>query len=253
MTGDQVTGDQPSRGRVTLLGGGPGDPDLITVAGLRALRNADVIVYDRLVPMPLLDEARPGAELIEVGKVPRGPFTPQERINQILVEKASEGLDVVRFKGGDPFVFGRGGEEWIACREAGIEVSTIPGISSSIAAAELAGIPVTHRGVATGFTVVSGHVAPDDERNDIDWRGLATAGTTIVILMGVKNLPAITAELIDAGLDPSTPAAVIADAALPTMRSIVGTTAGIADDAAAAGIEPPAVCVIGAVAGLGLR
>ncbi|AQP49496.1 uroporphyrinogen-III C-methyltransferase [Tessaracoccus flavescens] len=239
-------------GRVTLLGGGPGDPDLITVAGLKALQRADVIVYDRLVPLALLDEAREGAELIEVGKVPRGPFTPQERINEILTEKATAGLDVVRFKGGDSFVFGRGGEEWLACQAAGIPVSIIPGVSSSIAAPELAGIPVTHRGVATGFTVVSGHVAPDDERNDVDWAGLATAGNTIVILMGVKNLPEITTALLDAGLDGGTPAAVVADAGLPTMTVLRSTAGAVAEAASQAGIRPPAVCVIGAVAGLGL-
>ncbi|GAA4905491.1 hypothetical protein GCM10025789_26020 [Tessaracoccus lubricantis] len=239
-------------GHVTLLGGGPGDPDLITVAGLKALQRADVIVYDRLVPLQLLDEARPGAELIEVGKVPRGEFTPQERINEILIEQASAGRDVVRFKGGDSFVFGRGGEEWLALQEAGIAVSIIPGISSSIAAAELAGIPVTHRGVATGFTVVSGHVGPGDERNDVAWDKLATAGTTIVILMGVKNLPEITGTLVSHGLPADTPAAVIADAGLPSMRVLRGDAAGIAALAAEAGIRPPAVTVLGNVVGLGI-
>lgn len=240
-------------GRVTLVGGGPGDPDLITVAGMKALQRADAIVYDRLVPLALLEEAKPGAELIEVGKVPRGPFTPQERINEILIEKASAGLDVVRFKGGDSFVFGRGGEEWLACQAAGIPVTVIPGITSSVAAAELAGIPVTHRGLATGFTVVSGHVAPDDERNDVDWANVATAGNTVVILMGVKFLPQITGAMIEAGLPPETPAAVIADAGLPSMRTIRGTATGIAAAALAAAIRPPAVCIVGAVAGLELE
>ncbi|MDO5677125.1 MAG: uroporphyrinogen-III C-methyltransferase [Propionibacteriaceae bacterium] len=239
-------------GRVTLLGGGPGDPDLITVAGLKALQRADVIVYDRLVPLPLLEEAKPGAELIEVGKVPRGPFTPQERINEILIEQASAGKDVVRFKGGDSFVFGRGGEEWLALQAVGIPVSIIPGISSSIAAAELAGIPVTHRGVSTGFTVVSGHVGPSDERNDVAWDKLATAGNTIVILMGVKNLPEITEALRGHGLAADTPAAVIADAALPTTRVLRGTMADIAQLAVDQDVQPPAVAVIGAVAGLGI-
>ena len=250
MTG-QDRGDATA-GRVTLLGGGPGDPELITVAGLKALRGADVIVYDRLVPLELLSEARADAELIEVGKVPRGPFTPQERINEILIGKALEGRDVVRFKGGDPFVFGRGGEEWLACRVAGVSVSVIPGVSSSIAAAELAGIPVTHRGISTGFTVVSGHVAPDDERNDVDWAGHAATGCTLVILMGVQNLPAITEKLIASGLDQTTPAAVIADAGLPTMRVTRASVATIAQEMREAGIAPPAVCVIGAVAGLEL-
>lgn len=247
-----MTGSDSGPGHVTLLGGGLGDPDLITVAGLRALRRADVIVYDRLAPLTLLAEARDDAELIEVGKMPRGPFTPQERINEILIDRALAGRDVVRFKGGDPFVFGRGGEEWLACREAGLDVSIIPGISSSIAAPELAGIPVTHRGISTGFTVVSGHLAPDDPRCDVDWPRIATLGTTIVILMGVQNLPAITQTLVASGLAPDTPAAVIADAGLTTMRVVRADVGGIGEAAASAGIGPPAVCVIGAVAGLDL-
>lgn len=239
-------------GRVTLLGGGLGDPDLITVAGLNAIRRADVIVYDRLAPLELLSEAKEGAELIEVGKVPRGAFTPQERINEILVEQASRGRDVVRFKGGDSFVFGRGGEEWLACQAAGVPVSIIPGVSSSIAAAELAGIPVTHRGLSTGFTVVSGHVGPEDPRNDVNWEEIAVAGTTIVILMGVKNLPQITRTMVAAGLPADTPAAVIADAGRPDMRVLRGEAATIASVAAEGEVRPPAVCVIGDVVGLGL-
>lgn len=240
-------------GHVTLLGGGLGDPELITIAGLNAIRRADAIVYDRLAPLELLSEAKEGAELIEVGKVPRGPYTPQERINEILIEQAKLGRDVVRFKGGDSFVFGRGGEEWLACQAAGIPVSIIPGVSSSIAAAELAGIPVTHRGLSTGFTVVSGHVGPDDPRNDVNWAEIAVAGTTIVILMGVKNLPQITSTMVAAGLPAQTPAAVIADAGRPDMRVVRGDAATIADIAAQADVKPPAVCVIGEVVGLGLR
>ena len=142
-------------GRVVLVGAGPGDPDLITVAGLKALRDADVIVTDRLVPEALLAEAGKDAEIIPVGKIPRGKFTPQERINEILVEQALAGRVVVRFKGGDPFVFGRGYEEWLACVAAGVPVSYVPGVSSSIAGAGLAGIPVTQRGITQGYTVVS--------------------------------------------------------------------------------------------------
>ncbi len=236
-------------GRVILVGAGPGDPDLITVAGLKALREADVIVTDRLVPLSLLDDVRDDAEIIEVGKIPRGEFTPQERINEILVEHATQGKTVVRFKGGDPFVFGRGFEEQLACQAAGLEVTYIPGISSSIAGAGLGGIPITHRGLTQGFTVVSGHVPPTDERSDIDWDHLATTGLSLVIMMGVLYLPQITARLIAAGLDPELPAAVVENAGLPNMRVIRDKAAEIAQTAIDEQVRPPAVTIIGKVAG----
>ena len=237
-------------GRVVLVGAGPGDPDLITVAGLKALRAADVVVTDRLVPTELLDELGDGVEVIHVGKVPRGDFTPQETINQLLVEHALAGRNVVRFKGGDPFVFGRGFEEWQACEQAGVPVSYVPGISSSIAGSGLAGIPVTHRGAVQGYAVVSGHVPPDDPRGSIDWDHLATSGLTIVVMMGVENLPRITERLIAAGLDPMTPAAVVENAGMSTMRTLRALVGDLAATAQQAGVQPPAITIIGEVAAL---
>lgn len=234
-------------GRVTLVGGGPGDPGLVTLAGAAALISADVVLTDHLAPSSLIRELNPDAEIIDVGKLPRGEFTPQETINARLIELAREGKDVVRFKGGDSFVFGRGGEEWLACTAAGVGVTVIPGVTSAVAVPELAGIPVTHRGITQGFAVISGHVTPDDPRNQANWASLATSGLTLVILMGVKSLPKITATLIAEGRDPETPAAVVADGGLPSQRRIDGTLATIANLAEAEGIAPPAVCVVGEV------
>lgn len=240
---------EPS-GHVTLLGGGPGDPGLMPAVGLQAIADADVIVHDRLAPLSLLGLARPDAEIIDVGKIPRGAFTPQERINAILVEQARRGRRVVRLKGGDPFVFGRGAEEALACREAGIQVTVVPGVSSSVAAPALAGIPVTHRDLVQGFTVVSGHVPPGDPRSTVDWAALARTGTTLVVLMGVATLPAIAETLIGHGLQSDTPAAVIADAGLPSMHTVRAPLAEIAQAARREGLGAPAVAVIGDVAAL---
>ena len=231
-------------GRVTLVGGGPGPTELLTVAGLAAVREADVVVCDRLAPLGALTGI--SAEIVHVGKIPRGEFTPQEQINRLLVEHAQRGRKVVRLKGGDNFVFGRGGEEWNACRAAGIEVRVVPGVSSALAAPALAGVPVTHRDITQGFAVVSGHVPPDDPRSTVDWDGIARSGLTLVVLMGVATLPAICRRLIAAGLDPHTPAASISDGGLPSQQSVRGTVASIAADAEAAGIRAPAVTVIGA-------
>lgn len=235
-------------GKVILVGGGPGDPGLITVAGLAAIRQADVIVTDRLAPLAVLEEAPTGVEIVDVGKIPRGRFTPQERINELLVEHARAGRMVVRLKGGDNFVFGRGGEEWQACAEAGIEVQVIPGVSSAVAVPGLAGIPLTHRTANQGFTVITAHVPPGDPRSTLDYGALARTGTALVIMMGVATLPAVTAELIRHGLDPTTPAATVADGGLPDQRTVRGTVASIAEVTAAAGIRPPAITVIGSVA-----
>lgn len=242
-------------GTVTLVGGGPGDPGLLTLAGLSALRAADVVLYDHLAPLDLLDETSPGAELIDVGKLPRGPSTPQEEINRLLIERARAGRRVVRFKGGDPFVLGRGGEEAHACAEAGVPVRVIPGVSSAIAAPELAGIPVTHRGLSQGFTVVSAHVSPGSGESTVDWRALATAGTTLVVLMGVRTLPEICATLLAHGRAADTPAAVIENAGRPGARVVRGTLGALPEVVAEAGVVSPAVTVIGEVAGLelGLR
>lgn len=234
-------------GRVTLVGGGPGSVDLLTVGGLRAIREADVLVCDRLAPLSALSEARPGVEVIHVGKIPRGAFTPQEAINDLLVEHALAGKHVVRLKGGDSFVFGRGGEEWNACVARGIPVCVVPGISSAIAVPALAGIPLTHRGVTQGFVVVSGHVGPKDERNDADWGALARSGLTIVILMGIAALAEIAETLIEHGMDPATPAACIADGAMPSQRSVRAALTEIAAVAAEQDLTPPAITVIGPV------
>ena len=247
---DRASGTGAGTGTVTLVGGGLGDPGLLTVAGLHAIRAADVIVHDRLAPVSALHEARHDAAVIDVGKIPRGDFTPQERINAVLVEHALAGRNVVRLKGGDNFVFGRGGEEAEACAAQGIPVVVIPGVSSSIAAPALAGIPVTHRALSQGFTVVSGHVPPGDPRGKVDWGAVARSNTTIVVLMGVATLPALTDTLVREGLSPDTPAAVIADAGLPSMRSVRARLSDIADAAQRDGLGAPAVAVVGPVAAL---
>ncbi len=237
---------------VTLVGGGPGDPGLLTLAGADALAEADVVLYDHLAPQESLELARPGAELIDVGKLPRGQFTPQQEINGLLVQHARAGKNVVRFKGGDVFVFGRGGEEWQACSEAGIPVHVIPRVTSATSAPGLAGIPVTHRGLSQGFTVVSAHVGPESPHSTLNWDALATNATTLVVLMGVKTLPEVCAGLIARGMDAATPAAIIEKAASPEMAVVRGTVGTLPDLVAAAGIGAPAITVIGAVAGLQL-
>jgi len=235
-------------GRVILVGGGPGDPELLTLKGFQALADADVVVVDRLAPLAALDGLREGVEIIDVSKIPRGRSTPQEEINDILVSRAREGRVVIRLKGGDPFVFGRGLEEVIACREAQVPVEVIPGVSSAIAAPELAGIPLTHRGVSQGFTVVSGHAAPDDPRSTLDWAALARGGTTLVILMGVETLTSIVGALIDAGRDGDTPVACVMDGGLPSQEVVRTTLALIVSSGPPPELRSPAVTVIGAVA-----
>lgn len=245
-----VTTASGTVGSVTLLGGGLGDPGLLTVAGIEAIRQADVIVHDRLAPLSALRHARDDVQVIDVGKIPRGDFTPQERINDLIVELALAGRNVLRFKGGDNFVFGRGGEEAEACAARGIPVAVIPGISSSIAAPALAGIPVTHRTLVQGFTVVSGHVAPGDPRSTLDWGAIARSNTTIVILMGVATLAVVAETLVSEGMSAQTPAAVVADAGLPSMHTARAPLAQIAETCAREGIGAPAVVVIGEVAAL---
>ncbi|MDO5628617.1 MAG: uroporphyrinogen-III C-methyltransferase [Mobilicoccus sp.] len=239
--------EQARTGSVVLVGGGPGAPGLITVAGREAVLGADVVVVDRLAPIALLDELGPQVEVVDVSKIPRGRFTPQERINEVLVDRALAGKRVARLKGGDPFVFGRGMEEQIACEDAGVPVEVIPGVTSAVSAPALAGIPVTHRGVVQGFAVVSGHAAPDDPRSTVDWAALGASGMSIVVLMGVETLPRIAAALLASGRAGDTPVACVMDAALPSQRSWAGTlsalTEGTPDEVAA-----PAVTVIGDVA-----
>ena len=239
-------------GTVVLVGGGPGDPDLLTVGGLRAVQQADVIAYDRLAPLAVLADAKPGALLIDVGKEPHGRQTSQERINELLIAHARAGRRVVRLKGGDGYVFGRGGEEALACAAAGVPVRVVPGVTSSIAGPALAGIPVTHRSLTQGFTVVSGHVAPGDPRSTLDWAALARGGTTLVVLMGVTHLRLITDALIAGGLGGDVPAAVVESACDPGMRVLRGPLHAIAASAAAAGLQPPAITIVGEVAALDL-
>ncbi|ROP29687.1 uroporphyrin-III C-methyltransferase/precorrin-2 dehydrogenase/sirohydrochlorin ferrochelatase [Couchioplanes caeruleus] len=234
-------------GQVFLVGSGPGDPELITVKGRRLLNRADVVVADRLVPGMLLDELRPEVELVDAAKIPYGPSVAQEEINRILVEKALDGKVVVRLKGGDPFVFGRGGEEALACAKAGVPVTVVPGVTSSIAAPALAGIPVTHRGVAHEFTVVSGHVPPESDQSLVDWAALARLRGTLVILMGLKNLPKIAEKLLAEGRPGDTPAAVVQEGSTSAQRVLRSTLGEVAAATAAAGLRPPAVVVIGEV------
>jgi uroporphyrin-III C-methyltransferase/precorrin-2 dehydrogenase/sirohydrochlorin ferrochelatase len=235
-------------GRVILVGGGPGDPRLLTLKGAQALADADVVVVDRLAPLAVLDGLREGVEIIDVSKIPRGRFTPQQEINGILVSRALAGRVVVRLKGGDSFVFGRGMEEVIACTQARVAVEVIPGVTSATSAPGLAGIPLTHRGVTQGFTVLSGHVAPDDPRSTLDWDALARAGTTLVVLMGVANLLSIVLALVKAGLDEDTPLACVMDAGMQSQEVVLGTLATVVSDGAPPGLRSPAVIVIGAVA-----
>ncbi|TDB81748.1 MULTISPECIES: uroporphyrinogen-III C-methyltransferase [unclassified Micromonospora] len=241
------TGVEP--GRVALVGAGPGDPELITVKGWRLLTEADVVVADRLVPGLLLDELRPDVELVDASKIPYGPSRAQEEINRILVERALAGRFVVRLKGGDPYVFGRGGEELLACAAAGVPVTVVPGVTSAIAVPAVAGVPVTHRAVAHEFTVVSGHVAPDSPDSLVRWAALADLRGTLVVLMGLKNLAAITATLVGHGKDPATPVAVIQEGTTGTQRTLRSTLGAVATDVAVAGLRPPAIVVIGDVVG----
>ena len=241
-----------SVGTVYLVGAGPGDPDLITVKGLRLVRSADVIVYDRLIPLSLLDEVRPDAERIDVGKMPKNHRVPQSEINQILVDRALQGRSVVRLKGGDPFVFGRGGEEALACHAAGVPFVVVPGVSSAIAVPAYAGVPVTHREIVTAFTVFTGHDDPDKPDTGVDYAALAAVAKTgtLVLLMGVTYLTKTSERLLAAGLDPNTPALVIESGTMPQQRVVEGVLGNIAARAAEANIQPPAMTIMGAVVNL---
>jgi uroporphyrinogen III methyltransferase/synthase len=234
-------------GMVWLVGAGPGDRGLITVAAAERLATAEVVVYDRLVDPALLKLAPPDAERISVGKEAGHHSLPQDEINALLVAKAREGKRVVRLKGGDPFVFGRGGEEAETLVAAGIPFAVVPGVSSAIAVPAYAGIPLTHRGVASSFAVVTGHEDPSKDESDVDWQKLATAVDTIVILMGGANLGDIVERLIAGGRDPSTPVAVIRWGTTSQQRTVHGTLADIAKRVAEAGLTPPVVTVVGQV------
>jgi uroporphyrin-III C-methyltransferase len=230
------------KGKVYLVGAGPGDADLITVKGLRLLQQADVIVYDRLIPHELLSEAKAGAELINAGKAPTKHRLSQEDIKHTLISKALQGKQVVRFKGGDPLVFGRGSEEALACYDYKIPFEIVPGISSAYAVPAYAGIPLTHREISRSFTVITGHSA-----NDINYEALAGMGGTLVILMGVKTLPLLVERLIAAGLAPDTPAASIEWGATAAQRVIQGDLHTLPQLAAAADLQSPTTTVIGDV------
>ncbi len=232
------------RGIVYLVGAGPGDPGLITVRGVECLRQADVVVYDRLANPALLAYAAQ-AQLIDVGKEADRHTIPQAQINALLLEHASAGKAVVRLKGGDPFVFGRGGEEAEALAEAGIPFVIVPGISSAIAGPAYAGIPVTHRDLACSFTVITGHRAGHVKDPACDWRRQAQTGDTLVFLMGVHSLPSIVESLLEAGRPPSTPVAVVQEATCAGQRIVTGTLADIV--MSAAGVQSPAVIVVGEV------
>ncbi|GAA4209051.1 uroporphyrinogen-III C-methyltransferase [Actinocatenispora rupis] len=232
---------------VALVGAGPGDPELITVRGRRLLGRADVVVVDRLAPQLLLDGLRPDVEVVDAAKIPHGRQLAQEAINATIVEHALAGRYVVRLKGGDPFVFGRGGEEADACLAAGVPVEVVPGVTSAISVPGLAGIPVTHRGVTHELVIVSGHVPPDHPDSLVDWAALARLRGTVVLLMAVRTLPAISATLVRLGRPADTPAAVVQEGGTAHQRTVTGTLDTIADIATAAGITAPAIVVLGDV------
>ena len=234
-------------GRVYLVGAGPGDPGLLTVRGLEILRTADVVVYDRLVNPALLDEAPPAALRLFAGKRAGGHCVSQEEINTQLVEQARVGRSVVRLKGGDPFVFGRGGEEALALAEAGIAFEVVPGVSAAVAVPAYAGIPVTHRGLSSSFAVVTGHEDPAKDHADVDWGRLATAVDTLVVLMGAAGLPRIAAELVGHGRSPGTPVALIRWGTTEAQELSVSTLGAVATHARAAGVAPPMLAIIGEV------
>jgi uroporphyrinogen III methyltransferase / synthase len=239
-------------GRVYLVGAGPGDPGLLTARALELIATADVILYDRLIPSTALDGARADAELLFVGKEGGGPSVPQERTQALMIERAQAGRTLVRLKGGDPFVFGRGGEEALALRAAGIAFEVVPGVSAGVAASAYAGIPVTHRGLASAVALVTGHTREDggEEETAVDWPALASFPGTLVFYMGVRQLAHIAASLIAAGRDGAEPAAVIEAGTLPRQRTVTGTLETIAETVRLEGIRPPSITVVGAVAAL---
>ena len=236
-------------GKVTLVGAGPGDPGLLTVKGLRALEQAEVVVYDRLVSPAVLALIPPGARRIDVGKEASRHPVPQHQINRILLEEAQAGHNVVRLKGGDPFVFGRGGEELQALAQAGVDFAEVPGITSAIAAAAYGGIPVTHRDCASSLHIITGH-AKEGEELHINFEALVQAEGTLVFLMGVTALPVIVKGLLEAGMDPDTPAAMVERGTLPGQRRCGATLASLPDRAAEMGIHSPAIIIVGGVCAL---
>ncbi|MBI4200465.1 MAG: uroporphyrinogen-III C-methyltransferase [Chloroflexi bacterium] len=237
-------------GTVYLVGAGPGDPGLFTVRGMQLLGQADVVLYDRLVDERLLQHVPAGAEVVYVGKWPRSASNTQEEINGFLIQRARQGKRVVRLKGGDPFVFGRGGEEAQALAEAGIPFEVVPGVTSAIAVPAYAGIPLTHRQIASSFTVISGSEDPAKEESAINWKALATGAGTLVVLMGWESLPQVVDALLAHGMPASTPAALIQWGTEPHQRTVEGTLGTILDRGRREGLEPPVVAVFGQVVAL---
>jgi uroporphyrin-III C-methyltransferase len=242
-------------GRVWLVGAGPGDPDLLTVKALRLLRRADVVAHDRLTPPEILALARADARMIDVGKRKSRHTLPQDDINRLLIALAREGLEVVRLKGGDPFVFGRGGEELLALREAGVAAEVVPGVTAALAAAAGAGAPLTHRGLAQAVTFVTGHAAVTDGEDgpsigepDLDWLALSRPNHTLVVYMGVTTAATLAGRLIQAGRAPSTPVLIVENASRPDERRVLTALSQL--PTATAGLDGPALLVIGEVAAL---
>ncbi len=240
---------EPTAPGVALIGGGPGDPDLITVRGRRLLARADLVVADRLAPPELLAELGPHVEVVDAAKIPYGRAMAQEAINDALIAGAKAGKFVVRLKGGDPYVFGRGFEELEACAAAGVPVTVVPGVTSAISVPALAGIPVTHRGVTHEFVVVSGHVAPDHPDSLVDWPALARLRGTIVLLMAVERIEQFAAALLAGGRAADTPVTVVQEGSLRTQRTLRAQLSTVAERVRAEGIRPPAIIVIGPTAG----
>ncbi len=232
------------------MGAGPGDPGLLTARALELIATADVVLYDRLIPAAALDGARAGAELLFVGKQGGGESVPQEQTEELMIDRARAGRTVVRLKGGDPFVFGRGGEEALALRKAGIPYQIVPGVTAGVAAAAYAGIPVTHRGLSSAVALVTGHEDPDKDETSLDWPALAAFPGTLVFYMGVRALGGIARSLIDAGRTPREPVAIVERGTLPGQRTVTGTLSTIAEQARAQDVRAPSITIVGPVAEL---
>ena len=239
------------RGSVALIGGGPGDPELITVRGRRLLAQADVVVADRLAPPELLAELPPHVEVIDAAKIPYGRAMAQDAINEVMIDRARSGSFVVRLKGGDPFVFARGYEEVVACADAGIPVSVVPGVTSAIAVPALAGVPVTHRAINHEFVVVSGHIAPGHPESLVNWNALAAMTGTIVLLMAVERIELFVDVLLKGGRPADTPVLVVQHGTTSAQQTLRATLVDTPEKIRAEGIRPPAIIVIGAVAAFG--
>jgi uroporphyrin-III C-methyltransferase/precorrin-2 dehydrogenase/sirohydrochlorin ferrochelatase len=248
-----ITAEAPGvlHGGVALVGGGPGDPELITVRGRRLLAHADVVVADRLAPQELLAELPPHVEVIDAAKIPYGRAMAQDAINEVLIDRAKEGKFVVRLKGGDPFVFARGYEEVLACADAGIPITVVPGVTSAIAVPALAGVPVTHRAVTHEFVVVSGHVAPDHPESLVNWNALAAMSGTIVLLMAVERIELFAKALLDGGRPADTPVLVVQHGTTSAEQTLRTTLSEAPDRIREEGVRPPAIIVIGTVAAFG--